>query len=172
MRISMIVAVATNGVIGKDGDMPWHVPSDLKHFKQTTTGHAVVMGRKTYESIIAKTGGKPLPNRLNIILSRQADYAPPSVSKDVVEDVAVVETPQAAMDYAAAQGHDELFVIGGGEIYTLFEPMAVRIIKTEIHAAPEGDVHFTLAAPNDWQETDRKSKTNPDVDFVTLERVT
>ncbi len=131
MNISMIVAVASNGVIGKDGKMPWHLPSDLRHFKRVTSGHAVVMGRKTFESI-----GRALPDRMNVVLSQRRDFAP--------DGVTVVATPEAAIKLATQQGHKELFVIGGGEVYYLFRNEITRIFLAHIHAEPEGDTHLDL----------------------------
>lgn len=139
LDIHIIVAVAQNGVIGSDGDMPWRVPSDLRYFKETTLGHAVVMGRKTFESI-----GKPLPDRFNIVLSRQADFAP--------DGVAVVQTPEEAMALADDHGFDKLFVIGGGEIYRLFAALATEMDITEMMTSPVGDARFDFA-PEGWRKT-------------------
>ena len=162
----MIVAVASNGVIGKDSKMPWHLPSDLQHFKRVTSGHAVVMGRKTFESI-----GRTLPDRLNIVLSRQS----PSMPQDMPPDVALATTPQAAVELAKEKGHEELFVMGGGEVYRLFEPLASRIFLTEVKATLDGDTYFAIQNPNDWHETSRTTqkageKDSANMDFVILER--
>ena len=106
-KIEMVVAVAENGIIGKDGDMPWRLPSDLQHFKQVTMGCPIVMGRATWDSI-----GRPLPGRLNIVISRNAPVVP--------EGVVTVDTPDAALQ--AAGDADTIMIIGGGQIYKLFEP--------------------------------------------------
>ena len=107
--IEMVVAVAENGIIGKDGDMPWRLPSDLKHFKQVTMGCPIIMGRLTWESI-----GRPLPGRVNIVISRNA--------LDLPDGVVSVATPEAAIE--AAGDAETVMIIGGGQIYKLFEPLA------------------------------------------------
>ncbi|MGC6476490.1 MAG: dihydrofolate reductase [Parvibaculales bacterium] len=162
MRITMIVATAENGVIGKDNQMPWRLPSDLKHFKQTTLGHAVVMGRKTFTSI-----GKALPERLNIVITKNPDF--------MAENCEIVASPEAALAAAKAAGYQELMVIGGGEIYKIFEPLAAQIIMTKVCASPEGDTFFALQNPDDWQETNRveqaaTEKDSADMVFITLTR--
>jgi dihydrofolate reductase len=159
-EIEMVVAVAENGIIGKDGDMPWRLPSDLKHFKAVTMGCPIVMGRLTWESI-----GRALPGRLNIVISRNEMELP--------DGVVAVATPEAAL--AAASDADKIMIIGGGQIYKLFEPLAAKLHLTEVHAAPEGDTSFALQAPDDWQEADRQrfsagEKDSADYSFVTLIR--
>ena len=126
--IEMVVAVAENGIIGKDGDMPWRLPSDLKHFKQVTMGCPIIMGRLTWESI-----GRPLPGRVNIVISRSA--------LDLPDGVVGVATPEAL---EAAGDAETVMIIGGGQIYKLFEPQAATIHLTEVHAAPDGDTSFAL----------------------------
>ena len=162
MRITMIVAAAENGVIGKDNQMPWRLPSDLKHFKQTTLGHAVVMGRKTFASI-----GEALPERLNIVITRNPEFT--------AEDCEIVASPEAAMAAAQAAGYQELMVIGGGEIYKIFEPLATQIIMTKVSASPEGDTFFALQNPAVWLETNRVEQAATEKDsaamvFITLTR--
>jgi dihydrofolate reductase len=159
--IEMVVAVAENGIIGKDGDMPWRLPSDLKNFKQVTMGCPIVMGRATWDSI-----GRPLPGRVNIVISRSAP--------DVPAGVVVVDTPQAAL--AAAADAETVMIIGGGQIYKLFEPQATTIHLTEVHAAPEGDTSFALQHPDEWQETARArfsagENDSADYSFITLKRI-
>ena len=134
MRLSIIAAVASNGVIGRDGDMPWKLSTDLKRFKAITTGKPVIMGRKTFASI-----GRPLPNRVNILLTRDAAFRP--------DGVVVVPTLEAALDAAAATGAEEAMVIGGGEIYRAFLDRADRLLITHVDAAPEGDTYFTPIDP-------------------------
>ena len=156
MQISMIVAVATNGVIGKDGKMPWHLPSDLRHFKQLTMGKSVVMGRKTFDSI-----GKALPGRTNIVIGSQPD--------DLPRGVIGVKSPDEV--FAAAQ--EPLMVIGGGQIYKVFEACADKLHLTRVHARPAGDTFFTLENPDDWHETDKKTVRaskgdSADMSFITL----
>ena len=159
--IEMVVAVAENGTIGKNGDMPWQLPSDLKHFKQVTMGCPIIMGRRTWESI-----GRPLPGRLNIVISRNALALP--------EGVVSVATPQAAIE--AAGNAETVMIIGGGQIYQLFEPLADTIHLTEVHATPDGDTAFALYSPDDWQEMTRKrfsagANDSADYSFVTLKRI-
>ncbi|WP_035726250.1 dihydrofolate reductase [Eisenibacter elegans] len=141
MQLILIVAVAQNGVIGHKNQLPWHLPADLKHFKATTLGQAIVMGRKTFESI-----GRPLPKRLNIVLTRQANYPAP-------EGIATCTTLAAAQALAAAQGYTQLFVIGGGELYAQALPLAHKIILTAVAAQPEGDAFFPTPDPAQWQLT-------------------
>ncbi|GGA67859.1 dihydrofolate reductase [Neiella marina] len=128
MRISLIAAMGRNRVIGKDNQMPWHMPADLKHFKQVTMGKPVVMGRKTFESI-----GRPLPGRLNIVITRDHSY--------VSEGVSVVDSPEAALAIAQ-ETTDEVMIIGGGQIYQQFLPQATDLYLTFIDAEPEGDAFF------------------------------
>jgi dihydrofolate reductase len=123
--ITLIVAAADNGVIGRDNALPWHLPDDLKRFKVLTWAKPIVMGRKTFESI-----GKPLPGRQNIVISRDPNYRR--------EGVTVVHDPDAAV--AAAGGAPEIMVIGGAELFRLFLPRATRIHLTRVHAEVAGDV--------------------------------
>lgn len=127
MILSVIVAVAENGVIGRDNTLPWHLPEDLKRFKALTMGHPIVMGRKTFESI-----GKPLPGRQNIVVSRNPAYAPAGVT--VAGDL------KSAL--AAAEASDEVFVIGGAALFEEALNRADRVYLTKIHRSYEGDVHF------------------------------
>lgn len=141
-RLSIIVAMAKNRVIGADNTLPWHLPADLKHFKALTMGHHIVMGRKTYESI-----GKPLPGRTSVVVTRNANYAQPGV--------VVVNSLEAAI---SACGEDaEIFVIGGAELYRQAIDLADRIYLTEIDADISGDAHFTEFDRKLWQETERVS---------------
>ena len=137
MRLSIIAAVAGNGVIGNDGDMPWKLSTDLKRFKALTTGKPVIMGRKTFVSI-----GRPLPNRLNIVLTRDATFAP--------EGAVVVPMLEEAIGAAADTGADEAMVIGGGEIYRLVIDRADRLYITHVEAEPAGDTHFPAIDPTLW----------------------
>lgn len=160
LEIALVVAAAANNVIGRDGAMPWHLRDDLKHFKSLTMGHPVIMGRATFESI-----GKPLPERHNIVLSRQADYC--------VEGTTVVASPAAAL--AAAGDVDEVMVIGGGEVYSLFLPMARRVYLTRVHAEFDGDTFFPDLEASDWDIVHREShaaddNNDHDFTFLTLER--
>lgn len=161
---SFIVARADNGVIGKDNGLIWHMPHDLKFFKETTSGHYVLMGRKSYESV-----GKPLPNRLNIIITRNTDYA--------VEGALVVHSLQEALELAEKQQQQEVFILGGGEIYrqALEKKLVDRIYLTEIKDTFEGDTYFPELNPKEWKETHREEfqadhKNPHDYAFVTLEK--
>jgi len=162
MKINMIMAVAETGVIGKGGDLPWHLARDLQHFKTATIGHAIIMGRKTFASIIARTGGKPLPKRLHIIMSRNPHFAP------AMDELMVATTAAEAIECAKRAGYAQVFVIGGGEIYRLFEPLAERILLTRVHATPDGDTYFNLSHPQNWQQTacqKHKADANNNADF-------
>ena len=133
--ISLIVAASENGVIGRDGDLPWRLSDDLRRFKAVTMGKPIVMGRKTWESI-----GRPLPGRQNIVVSRQSGLE--------IEGADVVASPAAAVDVAA--GAAEIMIIGGSEIYALFLPLADRVYLTRVHADVEGDAWFP-ALGDDWR---------------------
>lgn len=141
MHISLVVAMAADRVIGKDNAMPWHLPSELKYFKDITMGKPMVMGRRTYESI-----GRPLPGRHNIVLTRQNVELPPEVS--------VVRSIEEALQTAG--NVDEVMVIGGGEIYRQFLPLATRLYITQIDLHVEGDTRFPeYESPNQakWAKT-------------------
>lgn len=153
--LTMIAAVAKNKVIGNKNQLPWRVPEDLKYFKAQTTGHAIVMGKKTFDST-----GKALPNRRNIVVSRTA---------------ATLEGAEVcgSIDEALARAHEtdpEPFVIGGAEIYRLAMPHATRILITEIDQTPEGDAFFPDLDMTEWKETERRAAETPGVTFVTYER--
>lgn len=150
-RLSLLVAVARNGVIGLRGELPWRLSSDLKRFKQLTLGHPVLMGRKTHESIVAALG-KPLPGRVSLVLSRQAPPPPerlPKVATDQPGEVIYVRDVASAI--AITQNEPELFVVGGGEIYALTLPHADRLYWTWVEAEPEGDTSFPCVDWSQWQ---------------------
>ena len=138
MRISIIVAVASNGVIGRDNDLVWRLRDDMKFFSETTRGHVVITGRKNYESIPEKF--RPLPHRTNIVVTRNTEYAAPGAQ--------VVHSLQAALNAAAVAGASEAFIIGGGEIYrqALERGDVDRVLLTHVDAAPRGDTFFDLDA--------------------------
>ena len=137
MTISIVVAAATNNAIGKEGKIPWHLPNDMKHFKNVTWGMPVIMGRKTFESL-----GKVLPGRKNIVISRQPGWE--------AEGTVTVKKIEDALFVAKATDAKEVMVIGGGEIYkTLFEK-ATRIYLTRVEAEPEADTFFPPLHPGDW----------------------
>lgn len=136
--ISIIVAVAENGVIGSGNRMPWHISEDLRRFKAITTGHPVVMGRKTFESL-----GRPLPNRTNVVITRNPDY--------VAAGAEVAGSLEDAL--AMFPGGEEVFVIGGGEIYRQAMSIADRLYITRIGMAFDGDTYFPAIDPLRWRET-------------------
>ncbi len=163
-QISLVVARADNGIIGRDNALPWRLPADLKHFKQLTVGKPVIMGRKTFESI-----GKPLPARHNIVVTRNPEWT--------AEGVTVV--PNLAEAVAAAgldpkTRADEIMIIGGSEIYAQSLPFATRIYLTEVHLEPVGDASFPMPDTHAWVETARETfppeGDYPAYSFVTLER--
>lgn len=157
MKLILIVAHDPNLVIGKDGKLPWHYPEDLKHFKKTTMGHSLLMGRVVFEELFEE----PLPGRENIVLSRSRTY-----------DVPTFGTIEKALDYLRQQGRDRVFVIGGGEIYRQLMPMADGMIITEIHAEYEGDTYFPEYRDDIdrvWRETSRED--HDDFSIVTYERI-
>ena len=161
MKLSLVVAMAANGVIGRDNRLPWHLPADLKHFKQLTTGKPILMGRKTWESI-----GRPLPERTNIVITRDTDYT--------AADCVVVHSVDAAL--RAAEHHDEVMIIGGSELYRQLLPQVSTIYLTRVHADIEGDAFFPELDYGEWREVERvdcepDEKNAYPYSFITLERV-
>ena len=140
MKVSLIVAAADNGVIGRRNELPWRLSADLRRFKELTMGHAIIMGRKTYESI-----GRPLPGRRMIIITRQPTFAAPSAE--------VVGSLDDALAAAVQQGEDEAFIIGGAEIFAQAMTRAERLFLTRVHAEVEGDVYFPPLDPKSWRQT-------------------
>ena len=146
MRISIIVAVAANGVIGRDNDLVWRLRDDMKFFSETTRGHVVITGRKNYESIPEKF--RPLPHRTNIVVTRNAAYE--------ASGAQVVHSLEAALEAASATGAAEAFIIGGGEIYrqSMERGDVDRVLLTHVEAEPEGDTFFDLAAVSEgWNRS-------------------
>ena len=140
--ISLIAAVADNNVIGRDNRLPWHLPADLKFFKNTTTGHHVLMGRKTFDEI-----KKPLPGRINVIITRQADFSP--------DGVAIARSIDEAIGKAEAAGDPEIFIIGGAEIFRQVLHRADRMYITRVHTEAEGDTFFPeFDDVNEWKLVD------------------
>ena len=135
MTISLVVAVAENGVIGRENALPWRLSADLRRFKELTMGHTVIMGRKTFESI-----GKGLTGRRNLVVSRNPEFRPEGATR--------VPSLEAAFETAGPTG--EVFVIGGSDIYRQALPLAEKIFLTLVHAAPEGDAHFPLPDSAQW----------------------
>lgn len=161
-RLVAIAAMDENRVIGKDNQLPWRLPADLQHFKALTTGHPILMGRKTYESI-----GRPLPHRLNIVMTRDQNYS--AAGCEVVTSVA------AALTLATQQQSKEIFIIGGAEIYQQLLPEIERIYLTIVHHQFAGDVFFPALDQEEWRETVRE-RHEPDTQnayaysFLTLDR--
>ncbi len=159
MIVTAVVAISENHVIGKDNQLLWYLPNDLKHFKDITTGHTVIMGRKTFDSV-----GKPLPKRRNIIITRQAI---------TIAGCEVVNSVEAAL--ALCVGEEEVFIVGGAEIYKLALPLTNRIYLTIVHKQFEGDSFFPEISKQEWQEVFREDhqpdeKNSLPYSFVTLER--
>jgi len=143
MIISLIVAASTNNVIGKDNQLLWHLPNDMKFFKNTTWGMPVVMGRKTYDAL----AGQPLPGRFNFVITRNKDWNPHH------EKVTVVDSLAAAIREAGKTDCKETFVIGGGQIYTESMAIADKIYLTRVHSVLEGDASFPVIDEKEWQLT-------------------
>ncbi len=155
--LALIVAMARNGVIGKSGTLPWHIPEDLKHFRRVTTGHAIIMGRTTHVSI-----GKPLPSRRNIVLTRSASF--------VAEGCEVVHTLGEAIALAR-ETDPEPVIIGGAAVYEEALPLVTRMHVTEVARDVDGDVRFPDFDRSAWREIERRPGESADVAFVMLERV-
>lgn len=163
MKISVIVAAAENGVIGRQNDLPWRLSADLRRFKDLTMGHAIVMGRKTYESI-----GRPLPGRRMIVITRQPNYTAPGAE--------MVGSLEDALAAAANQGENEAFIIGGAEIFNQAMPLAQRLYLTRVHANVDGDIHLPPFDLSDWrqlaaQRHDADAKNEYPYSFEVYERV-
>lgn len=167
MKLSLIAAIAENGVIGRDGELPWHLAADLRRFKRLTMGHAIVMGRKTWESI-----GRPLRGRTSIIITRQAGY-------DAGDDRVLVagdldEALKMAREADCEQ--NQIFIIGGAAIYEDTLPRADRLYLTRVHAQVEGDVTFPTIDWSQWQLREQSQHTadplnDHDYSFEMYERV-
>lgn len=166
MKLSMIVAMAENRVIGRDNKLPWYLPNDLKYFKQVTMGKPILMGRKTFESI-----GKPLPGRTNIVLTRNPDWQ--------AEGVKTVNSLDAALELARSiaeiDGQDELMVIGGDQIYRMALEQTDRVYLTKVHSEVEGDAYFPVIDESAWQVVARQDFAaegpNPyDYSFLVMDR--
>jgi dihydrofolate reductase len=153
-RVVLVAAVAANGVIGRDGQLPWRIPEDLAHFRRVTTGHVVVMGRKTFESM-----GRPLPRRTNIVVTRRPDW--------VADGVVVAHSLESALETASTYDGD-VMVIGGGEIYRQAMAYADAQVLTEVHDSPDGDAHFPTFDADEWLEVEREKHDG--FDFVWWER--
>jgi dihydrofolate reductase len=167
VKLSLIVAVAENGVIGKDNGLPWKISSDMKYFKETTMGKPIIMGRKTFQSI-----GKPLSGRVNIVITRDTSFAPEGVIVALSLEMAL----EVGMSMALVKGVDEVMVIGGAEIYKLCLPGADRLYLTRVHGDVSGDTTFPALNSDDWLEASRQrynagEKDSHDYSLIVLDRV-
>ncbi|WP_254274680.1 dihydrofolate reductase [Haloarcula marina] len=154
MKISLVAAVAANGVIGADGGVPWHFPEDLTHFRETTIGHPVVMGRRTFETIVDAVGG-PLPDRDNVVLTTRPECLP--------DGVTAVESVPAARDAVRRHHADTAYVVGGGSVYRQFLPVADELVLTELDDAYEGDTTFPSVDWERWRAVDRDRHESFDI---------
>jgi dihydrofolate reductase len=164
--VSIVVAVADNGIIGRNGELPWKLPTDLKRFRKITLGKPVIMGRKTFDSI-----GKPLDGRDNIVVTRQPDFAVPSVHAAASVEAAIA----LGRELARRRGADEIMIIGGEQIFRLALPHVDRIYLTLVHGAPDGDTRFGLPEAGIWRETAREAMPRGPhdqypADFIVLDR--
>lgn len=163
MKVSQIVAVAKNGAIGKNNDLIWRLPADLKYFKEITTGHHIIMGRKNYESI-----GRPLPNRTSIIITRNKDYK--------AEGCIVVNSLTEAIAVAKANNETEAFIIGGGEIYNMSMDITDRIYYTLVHENFDADTFYPVLDKKKWKESNKidfkSDEKNPfDYSFIIFDPI-
>ncbi|MCV6604196.1 MAG: dihydrofolate reductase [Porticoccaceae bacterium] len=151
MKIALIVAMARNGTIGRNNQLPWHLSGDLRYFKAVTMGKPVIMGRKTWESI-----GRPLPGRTNIVITRQQGWRPDGQVGDQVKVAhSLDQALQLAEQVATADGVSELMVMGGADIYRQALPAAQRLYITEVDADVEGDAFFPVPDSSQWKEVER-----------------
>jgi dihydrofolate reductase len=162
LKISLVAAVARNGVIGNAGGLPWRLSSDLRRFKAYTMGKPIIMGRKTFESI-----GKPLPGRANIVISRSDSWTANGIYRAESIDSALA----MASEFAGTEGTDEICVIGGGEIYAQTLPYADRLHITFVDAKPEGDTKFPAIDPKQWDIVETESVPVSDRDSAATEFV-
>ena len=146
MIISLIAAVAENNVIGKDNNLPWHLPTDMKYFRDTTMGHCVIMGRKNYDSIPLKY--RPLDGRTNIVVTRQKDF--------IAKDCIVVNSMERALEVAKEKNESEVFVIGGADIYKQTIDIADKVYYTKIHHTFDGDAFFPIVDERTWKLVSKK----------------
>ena len=169
MTLSHIVAVSENNVIGTNNTLPWDIPEDMKFFRDKTKGRALIMGRKTFESV-----GHPLPNRLNVVITRQKNYATSGPSGVRSDNVVVVPDLPAAIEYCRGQTKkygDEVFIIGGGEIFEQSMNIVDTIYLTRIHKNFDGQVHYP-DVPDNFKIVDRRERSEPvPFTFFTYSRV-
>ena len=169
IKTSLIVAMADNNCIGRNNQMPWHISEDLKRFKSLTMGHPVIMGRKTFESILGYLN-KPLPGRESIIVTRKSHTLYPD--EPVHQASTIEQAIEMAAEMAAKQGLKEIFIIGGGQVYTQSLPLAHKVYLTKVHREIGGDAFFPAIDEADWEEAESLSheEHDPPYSFVTLER--
>lgn len=167
IKVAAIVAMAKNRCIGQNNDMPWYIPEDFKHFKTKTLGKPIIMGRKTFESIIDRNG-KPLPKRQNIVVSRSKyEFDHP----DVVSFTSLEGAINSAKEYAKSNGIDEVIIGGGAQIYELALPYTDKYYLTEVDLHVDGDAFLTDLSADEWQETSReKHEGEPSYSFCELSR--
>ena len=167
-RLTIVAAVASNQALGKNNQLLWHLPADLQFFKKTTLNHPIIMGRKTYESI-----GRPLPRRLNIVISRQLDLQIDGCV--VVPNLPAATALAEQMEHQPADIAPEIFIIGGGDIYAQALPLAQRMVLTEVKRDFDADVFFPAFDQTQWQEISREPNhdetTGLDYDFVNYHRL-
>jgi len=155
IEIALVAAVAENGVIGADGELPWHYSEDLQHFKETTMGHPVIMGRRTFEGIVDGLG-EPLPGRTNVVLtSSEREFPGGAVGAGSLDE---------ALDAARDTGSEVAYVVGGATVYEQFLPDADRLVLTEVHEEYDGDTSFPEVEWHDWREVSRDDRG--DLSFV------
>ena len=170
LTVALIAAVAENGVIGRDGELPWYYPEDLRRFKEVTMGHPVVMGRRTYESIVERLG-EPLPGRTNVVLTSGELDAPEGVLRaDSIREALDLARDASSEDDSDrdAPGERVIYVIGGTSVYEQFLDRADRLVLTEIHDSYEGDAYFPEVDWSAWEERARDDREA--LSFVTYER--
>ena len=165
-KIAIVVAMAENRVIGRNNELPWHIPEDLKYFKKITTGHPILMGRKTFESI-----GRPLPNRINIVITANSQWS----AKGVIVCHDIEEAMRVAARQAAVMDVEYCMVIGGARLYRQILDRADRLYLTLIHAKFEGDTTFPAVVKSDWIEVSRienltETGNTPGYSFIVLDR--
>lgn len=164
LEIVLIAAVAANGVIGAEGELPWDLPADMRHFKETTMGHPVIAGRRTFENVLEGLGG-PLPGRTNVVLTRSE----PDLPEEVVVAGSVEEAIEAAATAARELDVERAYVMGGATVYEAFADRADRLVLTEIEEGYEGNAEFPVWPPGEeWTEVERDERDG--FAFVTYER--
>jgi dihydrofolate reductase len=169
MMIAHIVAAAKNGVIGREGDLPWNIPEDMAWFKSRTKGRALIMGRKTFEAV-----GHPLPHRLNVVVTRQKDYKPnvPNTEKAPYHICSTIEEALELCKKHLEKYNNEIFIIGGGEIYKQSVPLVDTIYLTRIHQNYDGDAKYPDPDPKKFKMVECQDRTEPvPFSFMTFKKI-